>query len=111
MNKEEYSPADFVSPSYNPSNSSTIEEEAMLHIIKEDYGGYADRAKSYFTNSSISGRFEVLKQREASGKINCAGGATLGSISFPEGYENLYDEPTYWVYATMALSLWLYRVS
>jgi len=99
------------SPTYTPTvETATFSEEALLHIIKEDYGGYKDKARGMFTkNNPITFATDMHNyESTASGRINVNGGATLGKfgITGMEYDDSGHDCP----YAGITCSLWLYRV-
>lgn len=98
------------SPTYTPTvETATFSEEALLHIIKEDYGGYKDKARGMFTtNNPITfANDQVNYESTASGRINVNGGATLGTL----GITGMQDDDDYECpYAGITCSLWLYRV-
>lgn len=98
------------SPTYTPTvETATFSEEALLHIIKEDYGGYKDKARGMFTaNNPITfANDQVNYESTASGRINVNGGATLGTMAIT----GMQDDDDYECpYAGITCSLWLYRV-
>lgn|GEM_PF-4387205 len=99
------------SPTYTPTvETATFSEEALLHIIKEDYGGYKDKARGMFTaNNPITFVTDISwHEHTARGRINVNGGATLGTLGITgmEEDSNGRDCP----YAGITCSLWLYRV-
>lgn len=98
------------SPTYTPTvETATFSEEALLHIIKEDYGGYKDKARGMFTtNNPITFDYSRTDyEKSASGKINVNGGATLGTL----GITGIIDDDDHECpYAGITCSLWLYRV-
>lgn len=98
------------SPTYTPTvETATFSEEALLHIIKEDYGGYKDKARGMFTkNDPITfGSDMRIYESTASGRINVNGGATLGNMRIA----GMTDDDDYACpYAGITCSLWLYRV-
>jgi len=98
------------SPTYTPTvETATFSEEALLHIIKEDYGGYKDKARGMFTtNNPITFATDISNyESTASGRINVNGGATLGTLGITGMQDSSdYDCP----YAGITCSLWLYRV-
>lgn len=94
------------SPTYTPTvETDTFSEEALLHIIKEDYGGYKDKARGRFTaNNPIT---FATDESTARGRINVNGGATLGTLGITGMQDsNGHNCP----YAGITCSLWLYRV-
>lgn len=97
-----------ISPSHTPAVSSpNFSDEALLHIMSENYAGYFDRARSvYSANNPITFAQTDNGLVEASGRINVNGGATLGTLNI-QGY---YGEEEYG-YSGISCSLWLYRVS
>lgn len=98
------------SPTYTPTvETATFSEEALLHIIKEDYGGYKDKARGMFTtNNPITFAIDTRTyESTASGRINVNGGTTLGTLAIT-GMEDYNDNEC--PYAGITCSLWLYRV-
>lgn len=98
------------SPTYTPTvETATFSEEALLHIIKEDYGGYKDKARGMFTaNNPITFESSITDyETTASGRINVNGGATLGTLAIT-GMQDHNDNDC--PYAGITCSLWLYRV-
>lgn len=98
------------SPTYTPTvETATFSEEALLHIIKEDYGGYKDKARGMFTaNNPITFESSIYNhETTASGRINVNGGATLGTMAITGMVDSNDDECPH---AGITCSLWLYRV-
>ena len=98
------------SPTYTPTvETATFSEEALLHIIKEDYGGYKDKARGMFTtNNPITFANDLVNyESTTSGRINVNGGATLGTMGIT-GMQDAGDHEC--PYAGITCSLWLYRV-
>lgn len=98
------------SPTYTPTvETATFSEEALLHIIKENYGGYKDKARGMFTaNNPITFAYDQSNHEStASGRINVNGGATLGTMGITGMIDYNDDECPY---AGITCSLWLYRV-
>lgn len=106
-----------ISPTYTPTvDTATFSEEALLHIIKEDYGGYKDKARGMFTTNNpitfdtgggFSGSGSAVS---ASGGINVNGGATLGTMGITGDVDSSSSSDENCPYAGITCSLWLYRV-
>ena len=106
-----------ISPTYTPTvDTANFSQEALLHIIKEDYGGYKDKARGMFTtNNPITfdtggGITWAGGAVSASGGINVNGGATLGTMGITGDVDSSGDESRECPYAGITCSLWLYRV-
>lgn len=113
-----------ISPTYTPTvDTANFSQEALLHIIKENYGGYKDKALEQFghnqitfnTGGGISGAGDAVS---ASGGIASKGSYDTGSIPSRQGMlGNLnitgdVDSSTAenCPYAGITCCLWLYRV-
>lgn len=113
-----------ISPTYTPTvDTANFSQEALLHIIKENYGGYKDKALEQFGNNritfdtggGISGSGGAVS---ASGGIASKGSYDTGSIPSQQGMlgdlnitgdtDSSSDEGC--PYAGITCCLWLYRV-
>lgn len=113
-----------ISPTYTPTvDTANFSQEALLHIIKENYGGYKDKALEQFghnqitfdTGGGISGSGGAVS---ASGGIASKGSYDTGSIPSQQGMlgnlnitgdvDSSSDEGC--PYAGITCCLWLYRV-
>ena len=113
-----------ISPTYTPTvDTANFSQEALLHIIKENYGGYKDKALEQFGHKQIT--FDTGgglpwggKAVSASGGIASKGSYDTGSIPSQQGMlgnldiEGAGDSSTdeYCAYAGITCCLWLYRV-
>lgn len=114
-----------ISPTYTPTvDTANFSEEALLHIIKEDYGGYKDKARGMFTKNNpitfdgTGGGSWGGDAVSASGGIASKGSYDTGSIPSQQGMlGNLNiqgnvdtSDDKDCPYAGITCSLWLYRV-
>lgn len=113
-----------ISPTYTPTvETATFSEEALLHIIKENYGGYKDKALEQFGNNRITfdtggGILGSGSAVSASGGIASKGSYDTGSIPSQQGMlgdlnitgdvDSSSDKNC--PYAGITCCLWLYRV-
>ena len=113
-----------ISPTYTPTvDTANFSQEALLHIIKENYGGYKDKALEQFGNNPITfdtggGISWGGKAVSASGGIASKGSYDTGSIPSQQGMlgnlnitgdvDSSNDEDC--PYAGITCCLWLYRV-
>lgn len=115
-----------ISPTYTPTvDTANFSQEALLHIIKENYGGYKDKALESFTANNMinfvtgGGITSDTEGVTASGGIASYGSYELNGVLSEQGkigemnitgaYAN-DDDSTPCPYAGITCCLWLFRV-